>query len=217
MKLAMRTSFSMQSNLTLYPDCRRRYLDCAEGLFTGGNCSGLKICVANSTTYIDKLVGLVPETNLVRKPSLEQAVDGLTNRECNALAGGITDISPTNVLEFGYTGPYNTSSNILSDDPLALVTTSEDQRWSSFVFWVVSALFYAEENAITQSTASKMPIVNSFGPLYTRMFRDAIAATGNYKEIYARNAQSEIPRSGPNMLNKSPFGPQHYPLPGIFK
>lgn len=81
--------------------------------------------------------------------------------------------------------------------------------------WVVSAIFYAEEEGITQSAATSMPVVNLFGPLYSRMFRDAIEAVGSYGEIYTRNAEDQIPRGGLNLLNVNPFGPQHYPYPGL--
>lgn len=79
---------------------------------------------------------------------------------------------------------------------MALVTRQDDHQWSTFVYWIVSALFYAEEQGIEQSSASKMPITNLFGPLYSRMLRDAVEAVGSYSEIYERNAQDQIPRGG---------------------
>lgn len=60
-----------------------------------------------------------------------------------------------------------------------------------------------------------MPILNLFGPLYSRMLRDVIEAVGSYSEIYDRNAEEQIPRGGLNLLNANPFGPQHYPYPGL--
>ena len=95
------------------------------------------------------------------------------------------------------------------------MTRQDDTVWSNFVFWIVASTFYAEEEGITKDTADAMPEVSLFGPLYTDMFRLAIGAVGNYGEIYARQAEAEVPRGGLNELNASPSGPQMYPLPGI--
>jgi len=46
------------------------------------------------------------------------------------------------------------------------------------------------------------------------MFRDVILRVGNYGEIYARDVNVTIPRSGRNKLNNAnPLGPQHFPTP----
>jgi len=95
----------------------------------------------------------------------------------------------------------------------ALATSQNDEQWSAFVYWVVSCTFYAEEKGITKSRQNQMPIVESFGSDFSRMFRDAILAVGNYGEMYSRNVENVIPRNGRNMLNFDPVGPQHFPLP----
>ena len=60
-----------------------------------------------------------------------------------------------------------------------------------------------------------MPEVKLFGFIFRRMFRDAILAVGNYEEMYARNVEVIVPRSGFNLLSKEeePIGPQHFPFP----
>jgi len=95
----------------------------------------------------------------------------------------------------------------------ALATRQNDGHWSAFVYWVVSCTFYAEEKGITKSRQNQMPIVESFGSEFARMFRDAILSVGNYGEMYSRNIEDVIPRNGRNMLNFDPVGPQHFSLP----
>ena len=96
-----------------------------------------------------------------------------------------------------------------------MVTRQDDPRWSDFVYWINAVTFYAEEQGITKETAHKeLPAVNLFGPLYRDMLRNAIQAVGNYGDIYARNVQDIVPRSGLNLLNTN-NGPQFYPLPGV--
>ena len=97
-----------------------------------------------------------------------------------------------------------------------MATRQEDHDWSSLVFWVVEATIHAEENDIKQNTSIQMPEVMLFGNDYNRLLRDVILTVGNYGEIYKRNVESHMPRSGRNTLNLPPFfGPQHYVAPGL--
>lgn len=95
----------------------------------------------------------------------------------------------------------------------ALAVRQSDGQWSSFVYWVVACTINAEVESITQATANEMPVMNLFGLRYRRMFRDSIVAVGNYGEMYDRNLENLIPRSGLNLLNVDPVGPQIFPLP----
>jgi phosphatidylethanolamine-binding protein (PEBP) family uncharacterized protein len=83
-------------------------------------------------------------------------VEGLFTGDCNVIAGGVVDVSLTSVRNTGYSGPYQTGSSRYSKDPLALVTRDEDVQWSRFVYWIVSAIFHAKEQGITQATASRV-------------------------------------------------------------
>lgn len=58
-----------------------------------------------------------------------------------------------------------------------------------------------------------MPLVSLFGADLERVLRDTILAVGNYDEMYRRVFGQNASRVGRNMLNASPFGPEHYPLP----
>jgi hypothetical protein len=181
---------------------------------TSISCRGLLVCVNQGTTFEDRLKTLFPERFIVPRQSGELTVEGLVSGECNVIAGGVVDVSLTSIRNTGYDGPYQTGSGRYSKDPLALVTRQHDEQWSAFVYWVVSSIFYAEEEGITAETANEMPLVSLFGPLFFNMFRDAVRAVGNYGEIYERRAQADVPRGGLNLVNVKLSGPQHYPLPG---
>jgi hypothetical protein len=102
--------------------------------------------------------------------------------------------------------------NNSSEAALPLMTPSDDVQSSAFVYWVVAATFHAKEEQISRFNSNKMPEVDLVGPSFMRMFRDAILAVGNYGEMYFRNDESIEPRSGRNLLNGNPFGPQHHSL-----
>lgn len=190
-----------------------RFGRCADILDTTSEfCQDLKICVASGTTTIDVFRSRFAERFIVPRLTHDEVVAGLNTGDCNVIAGGSQEVVESSVRDNGYTGPYEVGQNRFLKDPLAVVTRQDDPQFTSFVNWIVSATFYAEEEGITQSTAGQMPFVFLFGPLYGRMLIDAIQAVGNYAEIYARNLQSIIPRGGQNGANVNPFGPQHYPL-----
>jgi hypothetical protein len=143
----------------------------------------------------------------------------LANHSVDVLAGDIvrlaTDVrEPTTQQGFTFATPYfyEPATTIGKGYARALVTRQDDPQWSDLAQWITQATIYAEENDISQSNASKMPVVGLFGDKYKQMFRDAINATGNYGEIYHRNVQRYIPRGGRNLLNTQD-GPQFYPIP----
>mmetsp|Transcript_3166 Transcript_3166/g.4553 ORF Transcript_3166/g.4553 Transcript_3166/m.4553 type:complete len:120 (-) Transcript_3166:1788-2147(-) len=91
---------------------------------------------------------------------------------------------------------------------IAMVTREDDAQFSDFVFWTVAATIIAEDQLITQTMSGDMIEVSGFGPKYKDMHRHAIAAVGNYAEIYNRSVEKIIQRQGRNLLNTNPFGPQ---------
>lgn len=153
---------------------------------------------------------------------LESASDGyvlLAEGSLDLVAGASRTLEndvrePSTGLGFAFSQPYFYGHD---GDNLSLATRQEDKDWSSFVYWIVGASFYAEENSITSALANPMPEVFVFGQKFHRMFRDSVLAVGSYSEMYNRNLEPIIPRSGRNQLNAHPnLGPQHYPLPGFF-
>ena len=85
------------------------------------------------------------------------------------------------------------------------------------MYWVVTATFFAEDNGIGSASFNNMPEVFLFSDDLRQMLRSSILAMGSYAEIYKRNAESLIPRSGRNVLNDlANPGPQHYVIPGVF-
>jgi len=194
-----------------------RYGICADTIdITSSECEDLLICYNEGTTFADILAELFPERFLVPRQGGDLVAEGLATGACNAVAGGVIDVSVSNIQTIGqYNGPYETGSGRFSKDPLALVTRQDDPQWSAYVYWIVSSIFYAEEQNISASSSLNMPIVNLFGALHTRMFRDAVEAVGSYADIYERNIGDESPRGGLNLLNTNPLQAQHYPLPGL--
>jgi ABC-type amino acid transport substrate-binding protein len=103
------------------------------------------------------------------------------------------------ILEAGYTGNFTHGTKLFSKDPLAIVTRGNDAEFADFCNWILHALFAAEAMNITQDRANTFPTTHVFGDNYTDMFVHAIAAVGNFGEIYNRNG-APFPRLGLNLL-----------------
>eukprot|EP00984_Skeletonema_dohrnii_P029799 scaffold20690_cov155-Skeletonema_dohrnii-CCMP3373.AAC.4 len=132
----------------------------------------------------------------------------LENGDIDVYAGGAVDVGSDFLLPgLAFSNPYFHRRG----KSFALVTHEADVQWTDFVYWVTMSTIYAEENGITQNTSNEMPLVNLFGTDLERLLRDAILAVGNYDEMYRRVFGQNATREGLNMLNASPFGPQHYP------
>jgi hypothetical protein len=197
--------------------CCCRYAQCADKVDSlSTQCQGLQICVTRNTTYETRLVNkLFPERFIVPQDTNELAMEGLVNGVCNVIAGSLVDVSRSSVVGAGFQGDYGSGAKRYTKDPFVLVTREDDTQFSTFIFWVVTIIFYAEEQGITMATATDLPTTNLFGSVFPTMFQDAVKAVGNYAEIYARNVEKDVPRSGSNLLNTFLQGPQHYPYPGV--
>ncbi|CAB9510546.1 extracellular solute-binding protein [Seminavis robusta] len=152
---------------------------------------------------------------------VEDETDGyalLASNEIDILAGVTWTLQndvkePTTNQGYSFSIPYfyGYSPN---HDNFCLATRQDDPDWSRFVYWIVMSTFYAEEHGIGHQNSSLMPEVFVYGPKMNRVFRDAILAVGSYAEIYERNVEALMPRSGRNFLNGlSKPGPQHYVRP----
>jgi ABC-type amino acid transport substrate-binding protein len=87
-----------------------------------------------------------------------------------------------------------------------MVTRGNDVEFAGFCNWILQALVAAEAMNITQERAREFPTTHVFGDRYTNMFIDAIAAVGNYGEMYARNFEERIPRQGMNLITDGSNG-----------
>jgi len=205
----------MSLALTSFSFCfSPRYVACAEAQDVTGDCAALRVCVTEASTTIETIRQLLPEENIVPSPSTTSQIQALIAGDCNVIANDSSAIAASVLVASGYSGDYTVGTARFSKEPLALFTRQGDTNWSDFVYWIVQATFYAEENGITQSSASDMPTTKLYGPLGELMLQDAIRAVGNFGEIYTRGFGTSSLRSGLNLLNDND-GPQLYPLPGF--
>lgn len=198
-----------QSLLTL--SCS--FVTCAELARTIDECQDLKICVARDTTTSAEVLGTFAAEFVVDTANVIEAIRSLQTGLCNVVAGDRSTLT----VSLASSAQYNFSTLPLSREPLALVTRQDDPHFAAFVWWMVAATFYAEEEGINKTTAQQMPQMLLFGAgnFLLSLIR-MIEAVGNYGEIYSRNLEAlSLFRDGGNRLNVSPFGPRIYVPPGL--
>lgn len=177
---------------------------CADNLdYLSPECVDLRLCVNAASTWYQVSRKLFPDSIIVAvSEDTSNQIEFLEQGICNAIAGESTDLFLDQIRTLGFTGAdFEIGSNIYSKEPLAAMTREDDPVWSKFVAWVIYALIEAEESGITMSSADSMSPTDVFGPTFRLMFQNAVAANGNYGELYAKNLQDLLPRGGMNDIN----------------
>lgn len=143
---------------------------------------------------------------------------------CGALAGDWTRLAETRAALARHRELARLLPGSLSKDPLAAATRENDPHWTTLVDWVMEALVQAEESGVTQANVERMGALAAEPacPDLTLRFLlggsrqiggtlgldnfwvvRAVAATGNYGEIYQRDLGSasilKLPRGENNL------------------
>ena len=175
------------------------FVQCADDLNTQGDCSGVQVCVARGTTYASVVELTLPAAHSVFV-STDEIVDAFLEGRCNVIAGSNWDLTWT-LIAYEIFGPGQAIGKILSYESLSLVTRDDDPHWSDIVNYVIQSLITAEAQGITQSMAQDFISASNFGLWSEFVFQTAIAAVGNYGEMYERHYEWFLPRSEINLIN----------------
>ena len=181
------------------------YVQCADNRQVSEECSGLRVCVTAGTTEFDVVSEQLPAANLHVATS-ETLFDSLIYGDCNVICGEGSKISESVLRKAGYTGPYHFGTDLVTRDPLTMVSRQDDPKWSLLVDTIMQALLAAEKAGITQEDAIKLLEAKSLmtqlddESFDTRLLR-VVAAIGNYGEMYQRHLEPVFPRAGQNIMN----------------
>ncbi len=191
----------------------------AAGIAAPSALAGHKICVRGQSEADAGLDAYFAVRQLkitsVRGADLAAARDAFLHGDCDALAADLSELAP---IRADAADKLAIIPEILSKEPLALLTHADDPQFTAVVRWTMNALLAAEELSITAAKA-KAP-GNITDPETRRLLglepgngaalglreswaADAISTVGNYGEIFARNlgdrSAIKLPR-GPNAL-----------------
>ncbi|CAB9497913.1 extracellular solute-binding protein [Seminavis robusta] len=164
-------------------------------------CADLRACTMSSSAHGVFTLSRLPKRRTVQSDSVESVIQGFVNGSCNVMFGESASVAESTVRGYGYQGNYTIGDVMFTKVPNSLQSRGTDRRFGDFMNAVVQALFVAEQHNITKSTAHLFPQTSVFGDEYKDMFRNALAAVGNYGEIYHEHLDGFLPRTNINQIN----------------
>ena len=176
------------------------FVDCADrGETLVGICRDLSVCVLEGSVteniVQNHLGGSVTHAVTFSGDMFARLSDGT----CNVITSVPLIIHEQRAREANYTGPYVFGTRFFSRDPLAMTTRNGDPQFGDLINWVLRAMVVAETLNITQATADQFPTTDLFGEENSKMFQHAIAAVGNYGDLYAKYYEQKVPRGEAGM------------------
>ena len=174
--------------------------------------NGATVCVAQGTTHEVTLGDYGRANGIDWKPLVFDRVDTMyqtffggrcdaMTQDASALAGAVATAAPN-------PSDYLVLPTTISKEPLGPFTLNGDEVWSDVVTWLHYGLVEAEELGVTQANVEEMAksqapavqrLLGTSGDLGSRLGLDnkwmqlVIKATGNYGEIFERNAGKASP------------------------
>ena len=183
------------------------------------------VCVQSGTTTEKNLTDFSKANNLNIKPvvfeDFNASVAAFFAGRCIAYTTDASGLASIRNKEAKNPKDYAILPELISKEPLGPMVRRGDDEWFAIVKWTIHGLLEAEELGITQANVEKMKSDDS--PAIGRILGSkddtgklvgldaawmarAIAATGNYGEIFERNVGPNsplgLPRGTNNLWNK---------------
>jgi general L-amino acid transport system substrate-binding protein len=187
------------------------------GYDTTSDMGGATICVQTGTTTEQNVADHFTDIGLTYDPKGGLSTDvaeAFFAGRCDVLTADASDLA-SRIAVRDDSADYKILPQIISKEPLAPGVRDNESEWKDVVNWVVHGLIAAEEEGITQANVAGMAsnppntaIARLLGVPYeggevstlgfdsvdAGFIQRAIAAVGNYGEIYARTIGDNIPR-----------------------
>jgi general L-amino acid transport system substrate-binding protein len=168
--------------------------------------AGSSVCLEKGTTHIDNTADYFAQRGWTYKPviveSFEKAADAFLAGRCEALAGDAAALAGMRAEQADGGEALVILSTFVSNEPLGPVVRSGDEDWFRVIRWVLFLLIAAERRDFNQADAlaalSGAKLEISGLPLHATEYAKAlgidpkwalraIAAVGNYGEMFERN------------------------------
>ena len=182
---------------------------------------GQTVCVQSGTTTEKNLTDYSKANALAIKPvvfeKLEAAENAYFTGRCIAYTTDASGLASTRNKVAKDPKEHMILPELISKEPLGPMVRRGDDEWFAVVKWVMYGLIEAEEYGVTQANVEQMkagtdPVVQRLlgggnedtGKLLgldKAWLARAIAATGNYGEIFERNVGPKSPLALPRGLN----------------
>ena len=174
--------------------------------------NGARICVQTASTSQVNVADWFRARGIEYRPveaaNAEDAAAAYGREECDALSGDVSTLAATRTTLAG-PDQHVILADVISKEPLGPAVKRGDEAWTSVVRWTLNALILAEELGVTSANVEAQA-KDARDPQIRRLLgvegghgamlglsddwaRRAIAAEGNYGEIFARNIGADSP------------------------
>lgn len=174
---------------------------------------GATVCIQTGTTTELNLADFFRANNMSYEPvPIETNAEAIQQYIAGACDSYTTDASglAASRATFETPGDHVILPEIISKEPLGPLVRHGDNDWGDIVRWTFYALVAAEEYGVTKDNVEEMSASAGDNPEVNRLLgtegelgamiglentfaRDAIAAVGNYGEIFAENLGTDTP------------------------
>ena len=178
----------------------------ALGIMSATEFDGASVCIQTGTTTELNLADFFRVNNMGYEPvPIETNAEARAAYEAERCDVYTTDASGLAATRSTFDDPsmHMVFPEIISKEPLGPLVRQGDDQWADIARWVLNALIIAEEQGVTQDTVVSMAMSVDNNPEVNRMLGSegsygsmigldgawavrAIAAEGNYAEIYDR-------------------------------
>jgi len=186
----------------------------ALGVSSAKELNGATVCIQTGTTTELNLADFFKANNMTYTPvAIESNAEGIQQYLAGACDAYTTDASGLASTRASFAAPdeHIILPEIISKEPLGPLVRHGDNQWGDIVRWTLNALITAEEFGVTSANLEEQ-VASSTNPEVQRLLgtstddlgamlgldkewaRRAIAASGNYGEIFAATI-AKPPRS----------------------
>ncbi|MBB1491087.1 MULTISPECIES: amino acid ABC transporter substrate-binding protein [unclassified Paracoccus (in: a-proteobacteria)] len=190
------------------------------GVSSATELDGATICIQTGTSTELNLADWFKANNMTYQPvNIDSNAEGEQQYMAGACDAYTTDASGLAATRAAFADPdsHIILPEIISKEPLAPAVRHGDSNWGDIVRWTLYALISAEEYGVTSANLDELSR-SSTNPDVQRMLgatddygamlgldkewaKRAIAASGNYGEIFAANIGEQTPIGLPRGLN----------------
>ncbi|MCK0165965.1 amino acid ABC transporter substrate-binding protein [Jannaschia sp. S6380] len=177
------------------------------GVSSATELDGATVCIQTGTTTELNLADFFRVNNMSYEPvPIETGAEAVQQYLAGACDVYTTDRSALAAQRAGFENPddHVLLPEVVSKEPLGPLVRHGDSEWADIVRWTLNALISAEELGVTQANVEEMGSAPGDNPEINRMlgtegelgamvgldadaFKNAIAAGGNYGEVFDGN------------------------------
>ena len=185
----------------------------ALGVSSAKDLDGATICIQTGTTTELNLADFFRNNNISYEPvPVETNAEGQQQYLAGACDAYTTDASGLAATRatFENPGDHVILPEIISKEPLGPLVRHGDNEWADIVRWTLNALIAAEEYGVTSANVNELASAPGTNPEVNRLLgtegelggmiglendwaKNAIAAGGNYGEIFEKNIGENTP------------------------